>query len=159
HPNPSFGEQRRFVLNTQAHLQDFINFSGVDCAPDGSSLILWHQWLYRYALADSSLTRLVKGEDANQLSAWSPDGTRIAYIDGTAPQKEHQIFTILTDGSAKSQITTSANIPTSLAWSPDGTRIAYTYVQGENLSQRGIQIVNPTNGAETTVYDTSTPSL
>ena len=54
---------------------------------------------------------------------WSPDGSRLAFGDGTDPG---QIFVINADGSGLRQVTRDGdnNWP---AWSPDGSRIAFVH--------------------------------
>ncbi len=56
--------------------------------------------------------------------AWSPDGTRLAYItvDGGQPQ----IFVCRSDGTAAVNITKSGFLERNPAWSPDGTEIVWT---------------------------------
>ena len=56
--------------------------------------------------------------------AWSPDGTRLAYItvDGGQPQ----MFVCRSDGTAAVNITKSGFLERNPAWSPDGTEIVWT---------------------------------
>ena len=65
--------------------------------------------------------------------AWSPDGTRIAYVVWPVG-----IYVMNADGSNNTQLTTSSQ-DASPTWSPDGTRIAYS---GYHLGSSGIHIVN-----------------
>jgi hypothetical protein len=52
--------------------------------------------------------------------AWSPDGTKIAYIDNA------NVWVMNADGTGKTRLTLDANqAETSPAWSPDGTKIAF----------------------------------
>ncbi len=67
---------------------------------------------------------VVPGNGAGEL-AWSPDGTRIAYVK----YQEHtqRIFVMNEDGSGQKPVIPSTGSGVgSLSWSPDGTRIAFT---------------------------------
>lgn len=67
----------------------------------------------------------------NDYPAWSPDGTKIAFIHaddtdaGGSPVNE-QVWVMTADGSAKAQLTSDPvahdQVPD---WSPDGTKLAY----------------------------------
>lgn len=64
--------------------------------------------------------------------AWSPDGSRIAYLDGAVYRDNGGVTAAVAvmnaDGSGRHPITPSqfmAGWPLSLSWSPDGTKIAY----------------------------------
>ena len=52
---------------------------------------------------------------------WSPDGSRIAYVDGDPPQ----IWTMNPDGTDKRELTDFDDAAEFPAWSHDGTRIAF----------------------------------
>ena len=51
--------------------------------------------------------------------AWSPDGTRIAYVD------ENSLNTLEIDSGVERKISTVNPRVDSLAWSPDGNQVAY----------------------------------
>jgi TolB protein len=55
--------------------------------------------------------------------AWSPDGTRIAYVSESAGNAE--IYVMNADGSNPVNITNNPARDRHPAWSPDGTRIAF----------------------------------
>ena len=89
------------------------------------------------ANADGSDLRLVDRIFASQWpvwhpglsvgTAWSPDGTRLAYttISGSH-HLEHQVWTASVDGSAPSLVGSQCCLPDLVrpAWSPDGSQIA-----------------------------------
>jgi Tol biopolymer transport system component len=56
--------------------------------------------------------------------AWSPDGTRIAFLSDRGPSVD--IYVMGTDGSNPVNLTDNAAWDADPAWSPDGTRIAFT---------------------------------
>lgn len=64
------------------------------------------------------------------LPAWSPDGSKIAYLHGTFTRNNGlnaEIAVMNADGSGRHDITPRNGVSggTSLSWSPDGTKIAY----------------------------------
>jgi Tol biopolymer transport system component len=60
--------------------------------------------------------------------AWSPDGRAIAYAgDSIAGQGwPHHIYSMRSDGSARTRLTSGAASDLDPSWSPDGSRIAFT---------------------------------
>ena len=81
------------------------------------------------------LTRLTADQISSLHSAWSPDGTKIAYdstrvLDGrNIPGFNVNIWVMNADGSNATPLTTlRASLASSVTpvWSPDGTRIAFT---------------------------------
>jgi Tol biopolymer transport system component len=71
--------------------------------------------------------------------AWSPDGTRIAYVASTGGIS--QIFVMNADGSGQTQVTHETTTTTAAswpAWSPDGKRIAFTRDAPNNKSQLAV---------------------
>jgi Tol biopolymer transport system component len=63
--------------------------------------------------------------------AWSPDGSRIAYVDDGS-----RIILVNPDGSGRTAIVGGSDIA-DLAWSPDGSRIAYSS-SGRGLNIAGV---------------------
>jgi TolB protein len=61
----------------------------------------------------------------NSEAAWSPDGTKIAFVAGT---NDEDIYVMNADGSKRARLTDDVpgNDHWPPTWSPDGTRIAFT---------------------------------
>jgi Tol biopolymer transport system component len=75
------------------------------------------------------LKKLTDHPANDTMPAWSPDGTRIAFIsdrDGDAEKPQSHLFVMNADGSDVEQLTSSDRVDNAAlpAWSPDGTRIA-----------------------------------
>jgi len=69
--------------------------------------------------------QLTSGEANDASPAWSPDGTRIAFVSKRGEDKQPQLYVIPFDGGEARRIT---NIPTGVMapkWFPDSRRIAF----------------------------------
>jgi Tol biopolymer transport system component len=72
----------------------------------------------------SSPTRLTSVADFDWNPAWSPDGTKIAWMARRTGTGFGDVWKMNADGTSKVRLTTTnGDTP---AWSPDGTKIAYT---------------------------------
>ncbi|HKX99082.1 MAG TPA: S9 family peptidase [Steroidobacteraceae bacterium] len=92
--------------------------------------------LYLFEIAGKKSTQLTKGANDEQLPAWSPDGTRIAYVTKRGPDPDRNlnwdVYVIdAREGAEEKQVTRFAgadndpSLDSRPAWSPDGKRIAY----------------------------------
>jgi Ca2+-binding RTX toxin-like protein len=57
------------------------------------------------------------------MAAWSPDGSRLAFIAGR--DGDFELYAMNADGSGQARLTDHPGSEFSPAWSPDGTRITY----------------------------------
>jgi TolB protein len=57
--------------------------------------------------------------------AWSPDGSRIAFLSNRRGAGSMDVYIMESDGSGLYRLTTSEGSESAIAWSPDGSRIAY----------------------------------
>ena len=85
--------------------------------------------------ADGSNVRVLDDDYDGLGVAWSPDGTRLAFADGSAAQ-EVRIIVAPMDGSAPAEIVLplagcAYNFECGLTWSPDGSQIAFRKLKGE----------------------------
>jgi serine/threonine-protein kinase len=72
--------------------------------------------------------RLSNGAWDDIEAAWSPDGTRIAFVSNR--DGRFHLYVMSADGSGVQQLTTGDAQERSPAWSPDGTRIAFSSNRG-----------------------------
>lgn len=117
-----------------------------DLSPNGSRVVFsYHEpWessrIYMMNANGSGLTRVTDSSEFtfDDEPAWSPDGTRIAFVSN--PLGHDEIYVMNGDGTEQTRLTASpgANEPPtwsadatwyhsidSVSWSPDGTRIAF----------------------------------
>jgi dipeptidyl aminopeptidase/acylaminoacyl peptidase len=93
--------------------------------------------------ADSRV--LVRGDGCGCVDdpAWSPDGSKIAYLRGTSFNPQIPPLPTLAvmnaDGSNRHDLTSSITLPQSPSWSPDGKRIAFV---APGRGNGGITVVN-----------------
>jgi gamma-glutamyltranspeptidase len=89
--------------------------------------------------ADGVEKRLTNREQAELAPAYSPDGTRLAYVQLFETGRRLLIRTL---ASGRDGVAVGDRIPERLAWSPDGSRIAFSTSGG----RAGIHVV-PINGS------------
>ena len=62
--------------------------------------------------------------------AWSPDGSRIAFLSDRARKKQSQLYVAPAAGGAVRKLTSLVGFLTDPRWSPDGSRIALLFAEG-----------------------------
>ena len=121
------------------HYLDWEFVRNPQLSPDGSQVIYTREWIDkindRHANqiwimdVDGSRNRFLL--DGSQ-PAWSPDGTRIAFVKEGEPSGA-QIFVRWMDaGGAVSQVTRLTESPSSIQWSPDSDWIAFNMLVEES---------------------------
>jgi Tol biopolymer transport system component len=109
---------------------------------DGTDL----RWLTQY-------TQDIRTLLISPTPAWSPDGSRIAYVDPNG-----QIAAVDVDGSHQTELTSDPGVDQWPAWSPDGSTIAYSNSPtglGESgfADDQEIRTVPSTGGSPTRLTD------
>ncbi len=100
-----------------------------------------HTHLYVFDLATETLTRITSGRWDESQPAWSPDGSRIAFVsnrtDDPDANSNSDIWIVAADntdqGATLVQVTTNPGSDTQPAWSPDGRWITYVTVLEPDL--------------------------
>jgi dipeptidyl aminopeptidase/acylaminoacyl peptidase len=76
--------------------------------------------------------QLTNGKKSSQSPAWSPDGSRLAFISDRTDKR--QIYLINPAGGEADALTTLEDGVSSFAWAPDGARIAYTATEPKSAA-------------------------
>ena len=78
----------------------------------------------------TGLRVLAGGKGCQYYPRWSPDGSKIVYMESVPGDNNPQeLWVVNADGSGKTQITNGSNNPMTArtpSWSPDGTQIAFS---------------------------------
>ena len=92
-------------------------------------------------LATGATRVLVQGRDQRALTpAWSPDGSRIAYVRATDAPNDSTLWVV--DASGGQPRGVLANTATVLDWSSDGSRVGYRVADG------GYALIDVASGAQ-----------
>ena len=155
HPDPD-ADLRAVEAEARAFHRFIVEYrlgpmSAISVSPDGTQLLhstcayprprpiavgrLLHVSAYRFNIAVLDLARgtsrrLTTGDTTANFPAWSPDGSRIAYLFGT-----WRLYSMRPDGSDVRDLTDGTEVRELLLhppqWSPDGQRLAFIAVTRE----------------------------
>jgi Tol biopolymer transport system component len=150
-------DQTTQIANVSTGTSNEVSFT-VDCVTI-RQVVFWrwlgdHRDLFVMATDGSGLVNLTNDAAPELSPAWSPDGTRIAFVAGD-PNAE--IYVMNADGSARKRLTNNPGEDNFPAWSPDGSRIAFSSdVNGTRdiwvMAADGTGLTNLTHSAGT--FDT-----
>ncbi|MGD9253778.1 MAG: DPP IV N-terminal domain-containing protein, partial [Holophagae bacterium] len=124
-------------------------------SPDGTRIVYTRRWVDRMEDQWRSDTWIVNVDGSRNRflthgssARWSPDGTRIAYLDD-GESAGTQIFVRYLDSAESTQITRVVHSPRDLQWSPDGRSIAFV-MRTEDDDGWKIDMPSPPEGAKWT---------
>jgi Ca2+-binding RTX toxin-like protein len=107
---PAAGGPARRLTNSE------VSKSGLAWSPTGASLLTAEgRWIVEISPDTGAETTITQGSEP----VWSPDGSRIAYVDPSG-----RVAVINADGSSSQELTDLASRDP--AWSPDGTEVAFS---------------------------------
>ena len=92
------------------------------------------------------VTRVTNNEGEDQLPAFSPDGTQIAFQG--ARGGNFDIYTVNVDGSGEKRHTRTGRGEYAPAWSPDGRFLAY---QGGRRGETTLYVLDVAKGGSTAI--------
>jgi hypothetical protein len=99
-----------------------------NCVATGELAFVRDKQIYRVRTDGTGLQQLTSGS-GNSEPAWSPDGSRIAFVSDRLGGSD--IFVMNADGSGVMR-RTNTGWNSSPAWSPDGNRIAFSSSRGQH---------------------------
>jgi len=108
-------------------------------SPDGAKMVFvstrndpyyascdyWCYEIYTMNLDGTGLTRLTYNSDIDYSPAWSPDGSKIAFMSWPDPDGSADVFVMNADGTGVTNLTNNPAGDGGPDWSPDGTKIAF----------------------------------
>lgn len=125
-------------LTNNSGQEDYISWSS-----DGNKIAYTKNGEVHVINPDGTGDTIIHTEDYQYDIKWSPDGTRLGWINGhydSARKYYREIYVSKLDGSEKKIVTQSADARI-MSWSPDSTQIAYVNVEPVSR-QRDIFSVN-----------------
>jgi dipeptidyl aminopeptidase/acylaminoacyl peptidase len=122
--------------------------------------------LYLVNVASGAVETLTTGDWDDSLPAWSPDGTKIAFVSGRGSDADRtndtNVFVVDTKAGAQPRALTTWNGPDNQArpaWSPDGASIAYLQGSEPKLfaySRNTLAVVPSAGGTPKLLTDATT---
>ena len=94
--------------------------------------------IYAMRANGTAVVRLSDGAASDRAPAWSPDGSRIAFISDRLGRAS--LFVMSADGSGVTHVGTAAGSDLQPAWSPSGAMIAFT---GTAAGSADVYVVRP----------------
>lgn len=115
-----------------------------DWAPDGHTILYRSRDGYSVVPATGGEPQLIRKDDGDMGASWSPNGKRIAFVHGLAPDLEYDevfrstLYTMKPDGSGVRRLLGHVCNPRTPAWSADGDWLLFACDSGVyGLSVKG----------------------
>lgn len=107
--------------------------------PDGNRIIystddIAAHGIYIYDLKQHANMPLLTNIMSAESPAWSPDGTRIAFVVWPKGRKNSQIYTANADGSEVKLLTTGDYYNWTPRWSPDGKKLVFETTRNDSAA-------------------------
>lgn len=118
---------------------DLDSAADIQWSPDGTHIAIDTGATLHVMNADGSNVRLLADRYDPFGVAWSADGTRLAFAQGSQADGEIQIRVASTDGADPTEIASFVDVgctdddPCDMAWSPDGSQVAFWQLEGESF--------------------------
>lgn len=97
----------------------------------GDSIVASPTHIYTVSLEPFNQTKITS-TGRNAYPMFSPDGESIVYVSAQTPLPESwEIYTMRSDGTEKTQLTSSGGRKLHPKWSPDGSEISFIQIEGE----------------------------
>jgi hypothetical protein len=117
-----------------------------DWSPDGRTILYRSRDGFSAITVRNGKTRLIRKDDGDMGASWSPDGERIAFVHGLAPNFNSglifnsTLYTMKPDGSGVRRLLGHECNPRTPAWSPKGGYLVFA-------CDRGVYVMRPNGGA------------
>jgi len=116
---------------------------------DGSGITVGERThLYAIDARSGGLAALTAGDFDVSAGAWSPDGSRLAFLRNRSERQRHRtdVWIARADGADARRIVDAVPTIGAFAWSPDGTRLALTGTREAGDSMAGLWVVDADGG-------------
>ncbi|MDP9342063.1 MAG: hypothetical protein M3Q23_08175 [Actinomycetota bacterium] len=120
-----------FVTGNREEAADSLGASNLTLSPDGRTIVFSsdHDGSAEIGTVgvDGTGLRWLTTQTFNCIApAWSPDGSRIAFVAGFGTPQGQEVHVVNPDGSNLRKLTSDAGSDQWPSWSPDGKTIAYS---------------------------------
>ena len=146
-------QTRNVNAKIQEHVPDVV--SSLSLSPDGALITVSSGGYLWFINSDGTNPNRITITNADFESAWSPDGTKIAFQrTPDAANPVSKALTITSTRSAQTQVTLGAGNDERPTWAPDGTTIAFSTTRNGNYEIYNIAV---TGGLATQLTNNPTP--